>query len=82
MVFIKHCLEELKDVIFKQSTGLTVTNSSIFLNIGDTFGPRVVLGAFCHSKPPYMFILRQKHHLIPPTGGQKITIILEGRVIA
>ena len=45
---------------------------NIFLNIGDTFGPRVVLGAFCYNKPPYIFLFHQKHRLTPPTGVWKV----------
>ena len=38
------------------------TNSSIFLQNRENFGLRVVLGAFCHNKPPRNFILDQKHY--------------------
>ena len=34
-------------------------------------GARVVLGAFCHNKPTYIFLFHQKHRLAPPTGGLK-----------
>ena len=31
----------------------------------------MVLGAFCHNKPPYNFLFHQKHCLTPPTMGLK-----------
>ena len=34
-------------------------------------GARVVLGAFCHNKPTYIFLFHQKHRLTSPTRGLK-----------
>ena len=67
----KYCSVQRKKVFIMQNTARRGTNSSLFLNIGDTFEPQVFLGVVLCIKNESILLKCQNGIFTPPTRGLK-----------